>query len=74
MSTIAHSIYLESQPGILWPLERAGSSLDNPFVYDAAAKDMKALAANGLVEIVDELKSLCSGEHLIGKMSFKRLR
>ncbi len=74
MSTLAHSIYLESKPGIPWALERAGSPLENPFVYDAAARDIKALATKGLVEIVDEQTVLCLGEQLIGRVSFKRLR
>lgn len=74
MSTIAQSIYLEAKPGIPWPLERVGSSLDNPFVYDAAAKDIKAMADKGLVEIVDEQAALCLGEPLISMISFKRLR
>lgn len=74
MSTIAHSIYLEAKPGIPWPLERAGSPLENPFVYDAAAKDIKAMAGKGLVEIVDEKATLCLGESLISMISFKRLR
>ncbi len=74
MSTIAQSIFLEAKPGIPWALERAGSPLDNPFVYDAAAKDIKAMAGKGLVEIVDEQAALCLGEPLISMISFKRLR
>lgn len=74
MATIAHSIFLESKPGIPWLLERAGSSLENPFGYDAAAKEIKAMADRGLLEIVDEQEALSSGEHLIGSISFKRLR
>ena len=73
MSTLAQSIYLESEPGIPWPLERAGSPLDNPFVYDVVAKDLKAMATRGLVEIVDEYSSVCLGEPLISMISFKRI-
>ena len=34
-------------------LPRAGFTLENPFVYDAVARELKAMADQGLVEIVD---------------------
>ena len=73
MSSIAQSIYFEAKPGIPWPLERAGSPLDNPFVYDSVAKDIKAMVEKGMVEIVDEQAAVFLGEPLISMISFKRL-
>ncbi len=74
MPTLAHAAYLDSSFGAVSELPHAGSSLENPFVYDDAAREIKQLAERGLVEIVDERTVQHADERLIGHLSFKRLR
>ena len=73
MGTLANSIYLDSEFGVEQELEHAGSSLENPFVYDAAARELKALAARGLVEIVGEHTTRHADEPLIDSLRFRRI-
>jgi hypothetical protein len=73
MQTLAQSAYLDSEFGTLSELPSAGSALENPFVYDAAARELKAMAAKGLVRIVDERRSEHPDE-LISRLTFQRLR
>ncbi|MDB5998380.1 MAG: hypothetical protein JWP52_79 [Rhizobacter sp.] len=74
MLTLARTVYLDSQFGVEEELPRAGSALENPFVFDAAAKELKAMAAEGLVEIVVERNTPDAEEPLIDRLSFRRLR
>jgi hypothetical protein len=74
MHTLAHAAYLDSSFGAISELPHAGSPLENPFVYDDAAREIKQLAARGLVEIVSEHKVQRADEELIDHLSFKRLR
>lgn len=74
MNTLAHALYIDSGFGVEQELPRAGSALENPFVFDAAARELKALAAEGRVEIVHERSSSRAGESLIDRLRFKRLR
>lgn len=74
MSTLAHSAYLDSQFGEVQELPHAGSSLEHPLVYDDAAKELKAMAAAGLVAIVDERTRPSSFGALIDRITFQRLR
>jgi len=73
MQTLAQRIYLDSEFGSLSELPSAGSHLENPFVYDASAKEIKAMATEGLVTIVDEQRTV-GQEGLISRLTFKRLR
>jgi hypothetical protein len=74
MPTLAQAAYRDSEFGVVNDLPHAGSTLENPFVYDSVAKDLKAMAERGLLEIVAERQSP-DGEHrLIGQISFRRLR
>jgi len=73
VGTLANSIYLDSEFGVEQELEHAGSSLENPFVYDAAAREFKAMAARGLVEIVGEHMVKHADEPLIGSLRFRRI-
>jgi hypothetical protein len=52
--TLAQSAYLDSIFGIDEELPRAGSALENPYVFDASARELKAMAAEGLLDIVEE--------------------
>lgn len=74
MRTLARSAYLDSTFGVATDLPHAGSALENPFVYDDAARELKQLADRGLIEIVAEQTMRHANELLIGRLSFKRLR
>ena len=74
MRTLAQTVYLDSEFGALSQLPRFGSALENPYVYDAAAKELKAMAGEGLVEIVEERRSADHPDGLISRLTFQRLR
>ena len=74
MQTLATSAYLEADVGAISELPRAGSSLENPYAYDAAAREIKALAERGLVAVVDERTSGDPGKLLTTAIRFKKLR
>lgn len=74
MPTLAHAEYLDSELGKVRELPHAGSALENPFVYDAVARDLKAMADRGLLEIVAEHVAAPAREPLIRQFSFRRLR
>jgi hypothetical protein len=74
MSTLARSVYLDSQFGVAQELPRVGCALENPYVFDDAARELKSLAEQGLIEIVSERTSGGTPEPLIDRLTFKRLR
>jgi hypothetical protein len=74
MRTLAHSAYLDSCIDAASELPHAGSALENPFVYDAAARELKQLSERGLVEILTERTVRVAGEQLISHVTFKRVR
>jgi hypothetical protein len=74
MLTPARQAYLDSSFGVISELPRAGCTLENPFVYDDAARELKTLAATGHVEIVAERHARHADEDLIRHLSFRRLR
>jgi hypothetical protein len=74
MRSLLRSIYLDSQPGELIELEAAGTGLENPYVYDSAARELKAMAAEGLVTIVREETRDDAGRELIDRIAFARVR
>lgn len=74
MPSIALSIVLDSEFGVPHELDHEGSSLENPYVFDGVAKDLKAMAAEGRVEIVGERLSERGGERLIDRLAFVRRR
>ena len=74
MPTLAQAAYRDSEFGIEQALPHAGSTLENPFVYDAVAKDLKDMADQGLIEIVSERVSQVARETLIDRLTFRRLR
>ena len=74
MPTLARSAYLDSQFGVEQELPRAGSALENPFIFDETARELKAMAAEGLVKIVHERTAYCANDLLIDRLSFVRLR
>lgn len=55
-------------------LPSAGTWLENPFVYDAAAREIQALAAHGGTEIVSQRHALAhDGEPVVVHLVFRRL-
>lgn len=74
MRSLVHSIYLDTEPGALTELDPAGTGLENPYVYDSAARELKAMADQGLVKIVREQVRQGAHQPLIDRISFARLR
>jgi len=74
MRSLLRSIYLDSEPGELIELEPAGTGLENPYVYDSAARELKAMAAQGLVTIVREKTRHEEDRELIDRIAFARVR
>lgn len=72
MRTLAQTVYLDSEFGALSELPTSGSALENPYVYDASAAELKAMASNGLLRIVEESRS--ADGRLIRHLTFQRLR
>ncbi len=72
--TLAQSFYVDSTFGVECELPRAGSALENPFVYDASARELKAMAERGLIEVIKEQSHALGDEQLIDHLSFRRLR
>jgi hypothetical protein len=74
MRTLAQGVFLDSEYGVVQELPRAGSALEHPLVYDSAARELKAMADHGMLEIVDEHQHMAAGEPLIDRLLFRRLR
>jgi hypothetical protein len=74
MGTLAESTYLESEFDTLSELPNAGSPLENPYVYDSAARELKEMASKGLLRIVDERRSGSGPNGLISRLTFQRLQ
>jgi hypothetical protein len=74
MRTLAQNAYLDSEFGTLNELPKAGSPLENPYVYDAAARELKEMAQQGLLKIVDEQRSDGDRDGPISRLTFERLR
>lgn len=74
MASIAMSTFLDSEFGEVTELPHAGSALEHPLVFDSAAREIKSLAAQGRVEIVDERVLPGSDGCLIDQLSFRRLQ
>jgi len=74
MRTLAQSAYANSRFGLDTELPGAGTQLENPYVYDASAKELKVLAERGLIEIIDEKTHVVANESLIRRLRFRRLR
>lgn len=74
MRTLAQSAYIDSEFGILCELPNVGTPLENPYVYDSSAKELKAMASQGLVKIVEERRRSEGPGALISRLTFERLR
>jgi hypothetical protein len=74
MRTFAQSVYGDAEFGAVKTLPSAGTALENPYVYDASAQELKAMASQGLVKIVEEHRIGSGSGGLISRLSFERLR
>ena len=74
MRTLSTSIYLAADVGVPTQVEAAGTSLENPYVYDSVARDLKAMEGEGLLRIVEEQCRQGRSEAPIDRLSFVRLR
>lgn len=59
MNTWARRIYRQSKVGVTTELPSAGTALENRYVYDSAAREIKAMAEQGLVERAGQDTSRC---------------
>ena len=73
MRSIAQTLHAFAPIGAVVELPSAGTWLENPFVYDAAARDIKALVQQGCTEIVDERVEPVGGEPITVHLAFRRL-
>jgi len=74
MRTLAKSAYLESEFGTWSELSGVGTSLESPYVHDASARELKDMASQGLVKIVEERRLDERPEGLISRLTFERQR
>ena len=57
MRTIAESVYRDAAIGTPTELPKAGTALENRYVFDSSAREIKAMAERGLVKIISESHS-----------------
>jgi hypothetical protein len=74
MGTLALTPYLDSEFGTLSELPCVGTPLENPYVDDASARELKPMASQGLVKIVEEQRRGDDPGGLISRPTFERLR
>lgn len=71
---IAIRVLLEAPVGVDVELERSGSSLENPYVYDAVARALAARADGVALEVRSQESAPVAGDLLITRFRFRRLR
>ena len=74
MRTLSTTIFLSADVGVPVDVESAGTPLENPYVYDSVARDLKAMERDGLLRVVNETSSAANGDGPIDHISFVRLR
>ena len=74
MRTLSRSIFLSADVGVSVDVEPAGTSLENPYVYDSVARDLKAMEREGLLRVVNEKSRQGNVDGPIDRISFIRLR
>ena len=73
MTTIVQRTYREATVGAIVNLPKSGTQLENRYVFDAAAREVKAMAELGRVKIVDERRESRHDIALITDISFIKL-
>jgi hypothetical protein len=71
---MSFSVLFDSQVGVARRLERAGGALENPYVYNDVAEDLKSLAGQGWLDVLAEESVDRGGELLIDHITFIRRR
>jgi hypothetical protein len=74
MQTIAESVYRCADIGSTIALPKAGTRLENRYVFDSSAREIKAMAERGLVEIVTEHHAAGHEGALITDIVFVKIR
>jgi hypothetical protein len=74
MHTIAQSIYRDASIGTPIALPKAGTPLENRYVFDSSAHEIKAMAERGVVKIVREERASEHESALITDIVFVRVR
>jgi hypothetical protein len=74
MPSLARSLFMDSELAVDCELPRAGTPLENPFVYDAVAREFKQMAYSGLVEILGEHAQINEAGTLIDSLQYRRVR
>ncbi|MDZ7591954.1 MAG: hypothetical protein U5L05_15015 [Rubrivivax sp.] len=74
MLSIAESVLVNTPLGATSELPCAGTALENPFVFDAAAREIQEHARSGRVEIVDQVVTSMGAEQVVSRLAFRRLR
>jgi hypothetical protein len=74
MPSLAQSLFMDSELAVDCDLPRAGTPLENRFVYDAVARELKQMAHSGLVEIVGEHSKADESGALIDSLQYRRVR
>jgi hypothetical protein len=74
MTSITRRVVAGAPLGERTALPKAGTWLENPYVYDDAAREIKALAQQGDLEVVDERIAAVGSEPLIAHIEFVRNR
>lgn len=74
MQTIAESVYRDASIGTIVELPKAGTRLENRYVFDSSAREIKAMAERGLVKIVAEHRATEHECALITDIAFVKVR
>jgi hypothetical protein len=57
MQAIAESVYRDASIGSIVELPKAGTRLENRYVFDSSAREIKTMAERGLLKIVNERRT-----------------
>ena len=74
MTTFAERVCTEATVGAIIALPKYGTQLENRYVFDAAAREIKEMAERGRVKIVGEHRAFQHDSDLITDISFIKLR
>jgi len=73
MTTIAERLYREAAIGAIITLPKSGRRLENQYVFDAAAREVKVMAELGRVRIADERRDSQHDSALTTDIAFVKL-
>lgn len=74
MSTIALQLVREAPLGEPSALPRAGTSLENPWVYDSVGREIRDFASSGWIEVLAVEEAPVEDGSLLTRLEFKRVR